>query len=126
MRSPVEFTFLLRNATLNPQSYRFEVDTYQIPELPFCDQRPPSRDDTSLDAGQTQVIPVQHERRNYPIPTGWAVSIEPSEPRLNPEEEQAIRVTVTPPDGFKGRQPVNVHAFHLDGLAGGVTVYVES
>jgi hypothetical protein len=71
------------------------------------------------------VVPPQHDRRNYPLPAGWTVTFSPAQPELDPNQEIQMTVTVTPPNGFKGRQPVNVHGFHAEGLAGGITLYVE-
>lgn len=53
------------------------------------------------------------------------MTFEPEQPVLAAGDEVDVAVTVTAPDGFHGRQPVNVHAFTGHGLAGGVTFYVE-
>lgn len=126
--SPAEFTFQLRNDTTRGQSYRFDVDTYTPPPPPPCDQprtesrRPrPAR----LAPGTILAVPPQHNRRNYDLPPGWTVTLAPAQLVLSPGDETTIRVIVTAPDNFAGRQPINVHAFHREGLAGGVTVYVE-
>ena len=62
---------------------------------------------------------------NYPLPQGWSVAFDPPSPELAPDEEQTVHVVVTPPDGFTGRQPLNVNAFNRYGLAGGLTLYLE-
>jgi hypothetical protein len=112
--SPVEFAFPLRNRDTRAATFRLEVDAYAIPPQRPCSERPPEQPDP------------RHERRNYPVPAGWSVVIDPSEPRLAPDAETTVRVRVTPPDTFHGRQPLNVNAFGAHGFAGGVTFYVES
>jgi len=58
--------------------------------------------------------------------TGWQVKIVPETAPLVPDQSVSIQVTVTPPAGFKGTQPINVNAFHEEGLAGGVTLGVTT
>jgi len=127
--SPVQFTFQLRNDTRKRQRYRFDTDGYAIPPRDPCDQRkpplPPRSTPPREKPGTVAVVPPKHDRRNYPLPAGWTVTFLPAQPELDPNQEIQMTVTVTPPNGFKGRQPVNVHGFHADGLAGGVTLYVE-
>jgi hypothetical protein len=127
--SPAEFEFQLRNDTDIRQAYRFEADGYAIPPLPPCDRRPDPSGRSQPPArqlpGTIAVIPPEHDRRNYPVPVGWTVSFVPADPVLTPGAEVTIRLLVTPPAGFTGRQPVNVHAFRGDVLAGGVSVFVE-
>jgi len=108
--SPAEFKFTLRNDTRQAQRYHFEVDAYQIPELPSCAQ---SRDKDPLGL---------HRRGRHPVPAGFAVNINPATPTLNPDESTTILVSIEPPPGFIGRQPINVNAFHANGFAGGVTL----
>lgn len=127
--SPANFLFQLGNRSSRDQRFRFEVDTYAIPLLSSCErerQQPlqPPKNLPLMDATRPTVPPV-HDRKNYPLPVGWAVDIRPAEPRLAPDEEMTIAVEITPPPGFAGRLPVNVHAFDGQGLAGGVTLYVE-
>lgn len=127
--SPVQFTFQLRNDTRKRQRYRFDTDGYGIPPRDPCDQRkpapPPRHTPPREKPGTIAVVPPKHDRRNYPLPAGWSVTFSPAQPALDPNQEIQMTVTVTPPNGFKGRQAVNVHGFHADGLAGGVTLYVE-
>jgi hypothetical protein len=124
--SPATFTFQLRNDTRSIQRYRFETDAYRIPPLGPCRPRPPGP--VALpreEPGTIAVIPAAHDRANHPLPPGWTVALEPAAPTLPPGDEITVRAVVTPPDAFTGRQPVNVHAFHQYGLAGGVTLVVE-
>ncbi len=130
-RSPVDFTFQLRNEREREKGFRFEIDTYRLPELPPCDRQDwPTR--TAPDAGpqhpetRAKVVPPQHDRRNHPVPSGWSVGIEPAEPRLAAGEEKPIRVRIGAPPDFHGRQPFNVNVFDDEGFVGGVTVSVEA
>jgi hypothetical protein len=122
-QSPVSFTFKLRNASNASDEFRFEVDTYQIPQPLPCS---PEQTET----GVTNEIEIKearlrrHYREIYPLPANWSVEIEPEELSLDAEEEVDIRIVVTPPDNFRGRQPINVNAFNRLGLAGGVTLFV--
>jgi hypothetical protein len=109
--SPAEFKFTLRNNTPNTHHYRFEVDSYQIPSLPKCE-------DVRLNSDAL----TKHRRGTHPVPPGFAIQISPSTPTLNPDQSAVIIVTVDPPAGFIGRQAINVNAFHDQGFAGGVTL----
>ena len=127
--SPVAFPFQLRNEKRFAQQFRFETDAYTLPPLPPC-----GTDRHKIRTGRASVtqrpydpvhVPPQHRRANYPIPPGWTVSFDPPAPLLNSGQEITVVATVDPPAGFKGRQPINVHAFSSSGLAGGMTLYVE-
>lgn len=126
-QSPAEFQFQLRNDTRRRQTYRFDVDTYAIPPVDPCPSRPAPKEPPPprQEPGTINIVPPKHDRRNYPVPPGWSVKLEPLEPILAPGDEITVRVFITPPDSFTGRQPFNVHAFHSQGLAGGVTLIVE-
>ncbi len=115
--SPADFLFVLRNNTAQRQLYRFEVDTYRLPRIPYCD---PGKRTAS---GR---ISEQHNRQNFPVPPGWRVEINPPHPVLAPAEEKSIAVRITPPAGFTGNQGFNVNAFYEHVFAGGVTLYVSS
>ena len=132
-RSPVQFEFQLRNPERRRQEFRFETDTYSIPPLPQCDDRnytntttgqrakpPPRRPFDSL------AVPIQHDRTHYPLPVSWQVTFSPARPELGPDEEIRVVATVTPPNDWTGRQPINVHAFSSTGLIGGVTFYIQT
>ena len=68
---------------------------------------------------------ARHGRRRHPIPAGWRVTVDPAEVRLEPGASRDVTVDVTAPDGFLGRQGINVNAFAGDRLVGGVTLYVD-
>jgi hypothetical protein len=126
MHSPATFDFLLRNATADPQTYRFETDVYQIPDPSPCGEQVGTADRANSDAIRMREARARHDRRNFGIPEGWSVTVAPDNLELAAATERTIIVTVDAPDGFHGRAPVNVHAFYGDGkLAGGVTLYVE-
>jgi uncharacterized membrane protein len=59
------------------------------------------------------------------VPEGWRVVVDPESLSLDPGGQAEVRVEVTAPDGFRGRQALNVNAFAGDGLVGGVTLYAE-
>ena len=65
---------------------------------------------------------TRHQRSGHPVPTGFVVTIEPPTPTLDPGVSVTITVSVDPPAGFVGKQPLNINAFHEQGFAGGVTL----
>jgi hypothetical protein len=115
--SPADFLFVLRNNTGARQLYRFEVDTYRLPRIPYCDQG------RRTASGR---ISAEHNRQNFPVPPGWQVEFNPQYPGLAPAEEKSIAVRITPPADFTGNQGFNVNAFYEHVFAGGVTLYVSS
>jgi hypothetical protein len=136
--SPAEFSFALRNGAEESQQYRFEVDAYVLGEPDPC---PPSTQDSPtimgmmVPAGADQAtanalnaaaaLPTsRHAAGGHPLPPGWTVLLDPESPTLDPEQEVTIQAVVTPPEGWTGRQSVNVNAYTADGLAGGVTLTV--
>jgi hypothetical protein len=123
-QSPAEFSFQLRNTTGEEARFRFEVDTYSIPQPPECQPKIQDKDRGLLSA-RLPAIRARHSKKDYPIPAGWAVDLSPSEPLLAPDQEIAVTATVTPPDGFTGRVPFNVDVFADTKLMGGVTLFVE-
>jgi hypothetical protein len=61
------------------------------------------------------------------MPNGWRLDYQAGDVvALAPGEERLITLKVIAPDGFAGRQTINVNAFEGDHLAGGVTLYAES
>jgi len=114
LHSPATFQFPVRNDHLSrTREITLVADAYAIPPLPACDDH--GREDPSR----------RHDRAGFPVPDGWQVEISPPELALEAQQEHLVSVTVTAPDGFKGRQPVNVNALDGNELLGGVTVYVE-
>jgi hypothetical protein len=126
--SPVVFEFQLRNGKLFTQTFRFETDAYAIPPLPAC-SNDSSRTTVATTVAQRPYgpvkVPPQHTRLNYPLPEGWSIAFAPDNPGLSAGEEITVVVTVSPPAGFQGHQPINVHAFSGSSLEGGVTFFVE-
>jgi hypothetical protein len=142
--SPARFVFTLGNRRDARQTFRFEVDAYAISEPTSCrtvdrDKERAARDRerrqrelqrAPLVAGRPEtfpapLVPPEHRRESHPLPQGWSIAFDPEAPALDPGDEIEIRVAVTPPGAFTGRQPVNINAFDAIGLAGGVTAYVE-
>ncbi len=60
------------------------------------------------------------------MPPGWTVRLEPEQLVLPPGEAKEVTIDVTAPDGFQGRQAINVNAFDGETLAGGVTLVASS
>lgn len=107
--SPAVFSFAVGNhGRKRPRAVRFTLDSYAIPPLPPCDDRPKSI---------SKVAP--------PVPGGWTVTLTPSELTLAPDEEQQVQVEVTPAPGFTGVMPINVHGWDRDVRIGGVTLLTE-
>lgn len=140
--SPAEFRFTVRNDARKRRTMRLEADAYELPELPLCpppDERGRERDEPRpwheedavrqqrrrARAARMAILAQEHARTRFPVPDGWAVAIVEREFGLGPGEQQAVVVTVEPPDGFTGRQPINVNAFAGDEFVGGVTLVVE-
>lgn len=114
LHSPATFQFPVRNDHMTrARRIRLVADAYAIPPLPGCDDR-----------GRTDAA-ARHHPQSFPVPEGWLVEISPSELSLDAQREEVVSVTVTAPDGFSGRQPLNVNAFDETELLGGVTVYIE-
>jgi hypothetical protein len=110
--SPAEFTFQLRNEKPHEEIFRFEVDTYQLPAVPRCDDGEPSVRPVDavlarprLPETRAGAVPLRHDRRNYPIPAGWSVDCQPRDPRVAAGAERPILIRITPPADFHGRQP---------------------
>lgn len=116
--SPAVFTFTLRNNTDKPHQYRFESDAYTIGSPDACG--------ATSSAADRRARLNRHRRGNQPVPPGWHIDIAPAAPTLAPAASATITVTATPPSGFTGEQPLNINAFHEAGLAGGVTLTVQS
>jgi hypothetical protein len=116
--SPADFEFTLHNPTKERLQYRFEIDTYRIPDLLPCKE-------VKDRAARTREALARHNRNSYQLPEGWKVTFAPPAPELLPGADQTVTVSVTAQPGFVGTQAINVHAFNRYGLAGGLTLYVE-
>jgi len=129
LNSPhAQFQFPVRNDARRARTFLLEADAYSIPSRRACD--PNERADTpELTPAEIQAhMQEAHDRnnrQNFPVPPGWIVDIAPREVQLPPEGEQLVVVDITAPDGFRGRQALNVHAFDGSELVGGVTLFVE-
>jgi hypothetical protein len=116
--SPAVFTFPLRNGTRRTQTYNFEVDAY-IPLAPDpCGAGP-------NDAKARAARLARNHRGLFPVPPGWQIIIAPNAATLLPNQSVLITVSAAPPSGFTGNQVLNFHAFHADGIAGGVTLTIN-
>ncbi len=136
--SPARAVFRLRNDNKERERrYRFEVDTYSVPDREPC-PRDPRREPTRTtqvqvrDAAAVGLIELpshvsaRHRRTAYPIPAGWTVQIEPEEITLGPDQHADVKAMLDPPSEFRGQQTFNINAFDETGLVGGVTIVVES
>lgn len=120
--SPATFTFQLRNQDPRQRAYRMEADTYTLPELKDCGDRPTGNRDKVARWKEVQAL---HNRSSHPVPPGWTVAFTPAAVSLLPDEEVDVTVAITPPAAFTGEQAFNIHAVLDNGVfAGGVTVYV--
>jgi hypothetical protein len=128
LQSPhAAFTFPVRNPMRMAQALRLEADAYVLPGQRACpsDAMAPTNVMTNEERREHQLVALaRHDRRAFPVPNGWTVLIQPSELRLQPGAQQDVTVDITAPDGFTGRQTLNVNAFDGDRLAGGVTLSV--
>ena len=140
-QSPAQFAFRLGNRQRTVQTFRFETDNFAIAEPIACARiyrdaeaerrrRQAQAQKQPPVAGRPETFPLpavrpEQRREHFPLPQGWTATFDPPNPTLEPEAEIDIKVVITPPDSFRGRMPVNVHAFSERGLAGGVTLTVE-
>ncbi|HEX8110738.1 MAG TPA: hypothetical protein VF516_23565 [Kofleriaceae bacterium] len=143
LNSPrAKFTFPVANDTGRDQILVLEADTYAVPARRPCrdqelDRQPDANPERQKPRSPADEIARRqrdaqalHDRRAYPVPTGWRVDIEPRELVLAPGAEQEVTVDITAIDGYVGRQVLNVHAFDVSvdrdhrRLVGGVTLYV--
>jgi hypothetical protein len=109
--SPASFQFTLRNDGRRTRAYRFEVDSYELRRVPCKESDHRDRQ-------------ARHRRGGHPIPAGWAVAIDPTQPVLAPGDSTPVDVVISPPAGFAGSQRFNVNAFDDRGPAGGVSLTV--
>jgi len=124
LSSPATFQFTLRNDSRFERRLALKADAYEKPTRQPCPDGPPD----APPRGNIEADPfARHRLKNHPVPPGWHVDFQPADViALGPEEEVLVTVKVTPPDGFVGRQAINVNAFDGNDLVGGVTLYAES
>jgi len=119
------FTFTLRNDSAFRRRLVLRADAYSMPPKDPCADRPPA----SGEAGRRQEWDpyARHRPGAHPVPDGWQIAFVPGNAiELAPGQEQDVTVDVTAPDGFVGRQAINVNALDGATLVGGVTVYAHS
>lgn len=122
------FTFPVRNDGRIERALALEVDGYAVAGPAPCeDPRPVAIATMGADEKEQHRRDAQrrHGRGKHPLPDGWRVKVDPAELRLEPGSSRDVTVDVTAPDGFLGRQGINVNAFAGDRLIGGVTLYVD-
>jgi hypothetical protein len=140
--SPADFEFTVRNEARKRRTIRLEADAYDLPEPPPCKERP--RRDKERDVprrwqdedswrrarrkereARLRALAETHDRKLFPVPDGWTVDIQAEELGLDAGESKRVAVAIEPPDGWTGRQPINVNAFAGEDFVGGVTLVVE-
>jgi hypothetical protein len=134
--SPAAYTFTVGNHDEGAKRIRFEADAYTLGELPECDPefdperygnirgRVLTEDEREAGRSLTQRRIRRHLRGSHAIPEGWKVIFSPEAVELKSGEEKSVTAKVTPPDGWTGRQTVNVHGFdNANRLIGGVTLH---
>jgi hypothetical protein len=114
------FVFPLHNNAGFARTLRLEADAYEVPPLEPC-----SAPGEQQRLGNPQQRLRRHDRAAWPIPAGWRIDMQPNEVQLAPNDSVQVNVDIISPDGYRGRQAINVHAFDCRDLVGGVTLYVE-
>lgn len=129
LNSPhAEFTFMVRNEFRERQVLRLVADFYRLYERPSCERQndkivaKPTRDEVRR---QQENARAEHGRGKFAAPADWTIKLLPEELALDAGEQQQATVDVIAPDGFLGRQAINVNAFVGERLIGGVTLYVD-
>jgi hypothetical protein len=115
------FSFAVRNDAPRRRTLRLAADAYAIPSLEACK---PKEGGDDADARRRRAR-ERHNPERYPVPAGWQVNLEPAEVTLAPGEQIDATAEVIAPDGFRGRQAINVNALENAVLRGGVTLYAE-
>ncbi len=137
--SPAVFSFPVRNDDTIRKTIHMTADAYQIPAKRPCDKKPDKEDSdkrhpehrrrgtfippSESDADWTDAR-VRHDPDAFRIPPGWSVLIDPMDFALAAGATQPVTVTITPPNDFRGEQPVNINALYGGDLIGGVTLIV--
>jgi hypothetical protein len=122
------FTFMVRNEFRERRMLRLTADFYRLHERPPCERQSdqivakPTREEARR---QQERARSEHGRGKFAPPQGWTIKLLPEELALDAGEQQQVTVDVIAPDGFVGRQAINVNAFAGERLVGGVTLYVD-
>ena len=112
------FTFPVRNDRRTRAVVRLRTDSYVIPPQEQCG-------DEGREGKDHRGRLTRHDPAAWPVPEGWRVEVQPAELELAPGEQRDVTVDITSPDGYVGRQAINVHADSGPDLLGGVTLYVD-
>jgi hypothetical protein len=121
------FTVPVRNDGRVARTLTLEADFYERPAALPCPERParqPALSDEEISDHRRTAL-ARHGRERFGVPADWRVDVQPGQLRLDPGEQGSVAVDVMAPDGFSGRQAININGFDGTRLAGGVTVYVE-
>lgn len=137
--SPAVFGIPVRNEDTIRKRVRMTVDTYVIPARMLCSEKPKKKHSDrrhrmhkrldvfippTEEAADWTLARVQHGEGGFPVPNGWTVDIEPTEFELDAGATRDVKVSINPPDDFRGDKAFNINARHGAGLLGGVTVTV--
>ena len=124
-QSPANFSFLLRNPDRKRHTYHFKSDAYAFPKKDPCTTSQRKENPAAQREMQIEYARARNNVALFPVPSGWSVQIDPADNSLEAGEEKTIQASITPPDSFTGKQPINIHAFtEKNELAGGITVYI--
>lgn len=139
--SPAIFSFPVRNEATIRRVLTLTVDGYEIPPQMDCrdkpdkkrsDRRYPELATVAVFTPRTErqadwtYARVRHAPQSHPVPGGWIVELDPESLDLAPGETTMVNASIEPPDGFMGRQAININAVHGTELVGGVTLFVDS
>jgi hypothetical protein len=117
------FSVPVRNDRRGRLSLRLETDAYELPKPRPC---PPPGHAIPPAKRREQAL-AGHRVGGHPLPKGWTIDV--SEPLdeivLDSGETRDLMVTLVAPEGFKGRQAVNINALAGTTLIGGVTLIAE-
>jgi hypothetical protein len=141
--SPAVFEFDTFNVLPRDRSIQLKADGYSIPPQLDCDKVPnePARNGQQGRHVGSQEDQARDERQQWcnalarrsspelhPVPASWTVQINPMSFTLAPGATQTVKVTIVPPEGWVGPQPINISGWDSeDGTPlGGVTLYIHS
>lgn len=113
------FTVPVRNHGRRPIDVRLAVDAYTLAPLRPCHETRGPRD--------PEQVRRAHAPEAHPVPEGWTVALGDGAGglRLKPGHSVDVAVTLTAPEGFVGRQAINVNGWDGNHLLGGVTLIAE-